>query len=134
MSRRRYSLTIKNWLGAGTESITFPVAGYSIVERALGQAITYKLFVYRKPDRFSSRLGMMARLNQNTRTLSWGFTEMSLKIEEFSDQGALISGETREFFGVGVTGSRMVGDDEEVLFVSHKKSVFAPSDAVALSN
>lgn len=83
-----------------------------------------KLTVWRKPDQFSSRLGMMAHLNKNNKTLSWGFNEMSLTIENFSDQGIFVFRRIISFSGIAVEDSKLVSDEEEVTFVFNRKGEF----------
>lgn len=120
------TLTIKDWSGTGTGNISFEVGGFALIEKSRGGRKIYQLIVNRKPDRHSSRLGMMANLNKTNRTLSWGFLEMNLTIEIFSDQGAFVSKRVFNFFdGVGVAESRAVDKfEEEVTFISNKKGEF----------
>ena len=95
-----------------------------LVERRIGATKINKLIVYRKPDQFSSRLGMMANLNKNSHSLSWGFTEITMTVEKFSDQGAFVSLKTMNFISIGVENSKMNGDEEEVTFVFNQMGEF----------
>lgn len=117
-------LIIKDWTGSGTGNIHFQIGSYILVERRIGATKINKLIVYRKPDQFSSRLGMMASLNKNNHSLSWGFTEMTLTIEKFSDQGAFVSLKTINFTSIAVENSKMNGDEEEVTFVFNQMGEF----------
>lgn len=117
-------LIIKDWTGSGTGNIHFQIGSYILVERRIGATKINKLIVYRKPDQFSSRLGMMANLNKNNHSLSWGFTEMTLTIEKFSDQGAFVSLKTINFTSIAVENSKMNGDEEEVTFVFNQMGEF----------
>lgn len=117
-------LSIKDWTGSGTGSIKFQISSYILVERRIGSTKINKLIVYRKPDQFSSRLGMMANLNKNSHSLSWGFTEMTLTIEKFSEQGAFVSLKTMSFTRIAVENSKMNGDEEEVTFVFNQIGEF----------
>jgi hypothetical protein len=127
---KKITLTIRGWSGKSTGAIDIKIGSFTLIERTLGSRTTRKLLVYRKPDQYSSRLGMMANLNKNSRSLSWGFTEMSLTIEDFSAAGAILSSKTYDFAGIAVADSRMNGDDEEVTFVFNKKSEFIISNVV----
>lgn len=120
------TLTIKEWLGTGTGNINFEVGSFALIEKSRGGNKTYQLILNRKPDQYSSRLGMMANLNKSNKTLSWGFLEIILTIEKFSDQGTFISKRVLNFFnGVGVADSRAVDKfEEEITFVSNKKGEF----------
>ena len=117
-------LTIKDWTGSGTGSIKIQIGSFMLVERRIGSTKINKLIVYRKPDQYSSRLGMMANLNKTNHSLSWGFTEMTLTVEKFSDQGAFVSLKTMNFSSIGVENSRMNGDEEEVTFVFNQMGEF----------
>ena len=125
---RKNILEIKDWLGTGTGNLKLEISSYMLIERIFPSKKIQKLVVNRKPDRYSSRFGMMANLNKRNNTLSWGFSEMSLIIEETSDKGAIISTRIYDFVSIGVENSRINGDDEEITFVFNKKSEFAISN------
>jgi len=127
---KKTTLTIKDWSGKGRGGITIEVGGFMLIERSFGAKKLQKLVVSRQPDRFSSRFGMMAGLNKSNRTLSWGFTEMSLTIEDFSDTGAILSSQTYDFSGIAVADSRINGEDEELTFIFNRKSLFVISGVV----
>ncbi|MEZ5428623.1 MAG: hypothetical protein R2747_20420 [Pyrinomonadaceae bacterium] len=120
MSRKKI-LTIKDWLGTNTGNIALEIGAYMLIERVFDRQKQLKLVVNRKPDRYSSRFGMMANLNRRNRSLSWGFTEMTLRIEDYSDAGAFVYQKVLVFSGVAVADSRMVGDEEELTFVFNSK-------------
>ena len=121
MSEKR-TLTIKNW--HGSSSINFQVGTYMLMEKVRQGRKLEKLVVWRKPDQFSSRLGMMAHLNKNNKTLSWGFTEMILTIEKFTDQGVFTALKTISFSGIAVEDSKLVSDEQEITFVFNQKGEF----------
>lgn len=125
---RKNILQIKDWLGTGTGDLKLEIGSYMLIERTFTSRKIQKLVVNRKPDRHSSRFGMMANLNKRNNTLSWGFSEMSLIIEETSDKGAIISTRIYDFVSIGVENSRINGDDEEITFVFNKKSEFSISN------
>jgi len=125
---RKKILEIKEWLGSGTGDLKLEIESYMFIERNFGSRKIQKLVIERKPDRYSSRFGMMANLNKNNNTLSWGFNQMSLTVEETSDTGAFISVKTYDFISIGVENSRMKSDEEEITFVFSKKSEFAISN------
>lgn len=125
---RKKTLVIKDWLGSMTGDLQLDIESYMFIERNFSSRKIQKLVVNRKPDRYSSRFGMMANLNKNGNSLSWGFTQMTLTIEETSDKGAIISIKTFDFVSIGVENSRMMGDEEEITFVFNKKSEFAISN------
>ncbi len=83
-----------------------------------------QILVSRIPDQYSSRLGMMANLNKNSRSLSWGFTEMIVMVDEFSDQGAFISHKVYVFSSIGVEQLLTLGSYEVITFAFNKKSEF----------
>lgn len=121
MSEKR-TLTIKDW--HGSSSINFQVGTFMLMEKVRQGKRTERLTIWRKPDQFSSRLGMMAELNKRNQTLSWGFNEMSLTIENFSDQGVFVSIKTISFSGIAVENSKLVNDEEELTFVFNRKGEF----------
>ena len=121
MSEKR-TLTIKDW--HGSSSISFKVGTYMMLEKVRQGKRKESLTIWRKPDQFSSRLGMMAHLNKSNQTLSWGFNEMSLTVENFSDQGVFVSIKTISFSGIAVADSKLVNDEEEVTFVFNRKGEF----------
>ncbi len=114
-------LTIKDWLGTGTGSINIEVADFLIERFGSARRIIQKLTVSRKPDQYSSRLGMMANLNKNSRSLSWGFVSMTLTVDEFSDAGVLITRKTFNFTGIAVENTLTLGEFEVVTFVFNQK-------------
>ena len=115
-------LTIKDW--HGSSSISFQVGTILFLEKIRQGRLTEKLTVWRKPDQFSSRLGMMAHLNKSNKTLSWGFNEMKLGIENFSDQGVFVFRKTISMDGIAVEDTKLISDEEEVTFVFNKKIEF----------
>lgn len=116
------TLNIKNYFNNGG-NLLLKIGSFALIEKSRNGNKTYQLIVNRKPDQNSSRLGMMANLNKTNKNLSWGFLEMTLTIEKFSDQGAFISKRVLTFFdGVGVAESRAVDQfEEEITFISNKK-------------
>lgn len=131
---RKKTLEIKDWLGTGSGNLKLEIESYMFIERSFGSRKIQKFVVNRKPDRHSSRFGMMANLNKNNNTLSWGFTEMTLTIEETSDAGAIISLKTFDFVSIGVENVKMNGDEEEITFVFNKKSEFTISNVEVIFN
>lgn len=117
------TLIIKDWLGTGRGDISFKVGGFALIERSSNSKKFYQLTVNRKPDQYSSRLGMMANLNKTNNTLSWGFLEITLIIEKHSDKDEFISRTVLVFFdGVAVSDKKAVGKiEEELTFVSNHK-------------
>lgn len=122
----KHTLTIKDWLGKGRGDISFDVGGFVMIEKSRGGQKTYQLIINRKPDQFSSRLGMMAHLNKSNNTLAWGFMEMVLTVKEETDKGDFVSIKTYSYFdGVAVANSRAVGRlEEELTFTANKKGEF----------
>ena len=121
---RKLTLTIDNWTGSGTGSISIPIGGYAMIERTLRGRTTSKLIVNRRPDQYSSRFGMMATLNKNAGALAWGFPAMSLTAEDRDARGRVLSSLTYDFTGVAVADSRVTAGDEELTFVFNAKTEF----------
>lgn len=110
-------LTIKDWLGTGTGDLKLKIKDFSIERFGSVPQTIQKMKITRKPDQYSSRLGMMANLNKNSRSLSWGFAKMNLKVDEFSDRGALITHREFNFVSIAVENLLTLGEFEEITFV-----------------
>ncbi len=78
-------LKIKNYHNGGGD-LTLNLESYKI-ERIKNQTM---LTVSRWPDQYSSRFATIANFNRE-RALNYGFTQMVLKVDTFSDNGEFIS-------------------------------------------
>src|ERR1044072_8785402 len=109
-------LTIKNYHNNGG-NLTLNLESYKLENQN-------RLTVSRWPDQYSSRLGMMANLNKNSHSLSWGFIEMSLVVETFSDTGELLSHKFYIFTSVAVEDFLSRLSYEVIIFAFNKKNEF----------
>jgi hypothetical protein len=113
---KKLTLTIKNYYNRGG-SLTLKLESFKIENQN-------RLTVSRWPDQYSSRLGMMANLNKDSHSLSWGFTEMSLFVETFSETGNLISHKFYVFTRVAVEHFVPRDSYELIIFAFNEKSEF----------
>ena len=113
-------LTIKDWYGTGKGDLKLEVADYTIERLRYQSGVFDRLTIRRKPDQYSSRIGMMAYLNKNRGTLSWGFAGMTLKDDEFSNKGAAITRREFNFRGGAVESSLMADTFEVITIVSNQ--------------
>lgn len=90
------------------------IIDYKIERLSYATEVFDKLTIRRKPDQYSSKIGMMAYLNKRDGKLSWGFTEMTLRVDELSVYGTAISQKEFNFRGGGV-GNSSVEDNLEVV-------------------
>ncbi|MBS1794476.1 MAG: hypothetical protein JSS81_11510 [Acidobacteria bacterium] len=125
---QRKILTIKGWLGTGTADLRLEILGYYFIERRFPSYVIRKFIVNRRPDRYSSRLGMMANLNKSKGALAWGFASMSFSVETTDDDGAFVSSRIFDLTGIGTENVRMSGDEEEITFVYAEMSEFMISN------
>jgi hypothetical protein len=116
-------LKIKDYFPGGGD-LSLDIGNYAVSEKSVGAKKHYKLIAYRKPDQYSSRLGMMAHLNKTNNTLAWGFLEMSLTTLINEANGDFKTMIIYSFFdGIAVANSRASATlEEELTFVSNKKS------------
>jgi hypothetical protein len=112
----KFTLTIKKYHNDGS-SQTLNLESYKIENQN-------RLIVSRLPDHYSSRLAMMANLNKNSHSLSWGFTEMSLFVETFSEAGFLISHRFYVFTSVAVADLLPRDSYDLIIFAFNEKSEF----------
>ena len=116
--RDKKILTIKDWHGEGKGNLNIEVVDFAIERRAYETGVFDRLTIRRKPDRYSSRIGIMAYLNNSAGRLSWGFTGMTLKINEFAYNGVAIRQRELNFRAVAVEKSSTEGDLEVISLVS----------------
>ena len=109
-------LTIKNYHNKGGD-LSIKLESHKVENQN-------RLSVSRWPDQYSSRLGMMANLNKDSHSLSWGFTEMRLTIKKFSDTGELISYQFYVFTRVAVEHFLSRDSYELITFAFNEKSEF----------
>jgi len=99
------TLTIKDWHGTGKGDLKLEILDFEIQRLNYGQSVLDRITIRRKPDQYSSRIGMMAYLNKNRRRLSWGFAGMRINVKEFSGNGVVIARREYSFSGGAVETS-----------------------------
>ena len=118
----RHTITIKDYFNAGGD-LTLEVKDSIISEKPVGGVTVIRLKVTRKPDKYSSRLGMFAYIrNTQPGYQSLGFSQVTLTFDQYSADGKFVSRTLIEFFDVAVESSVRKGDDEEITFIAGKKS------------
>jgi|SoiMethySBSTD1v2_1073268.scaffolds.fasta_scaffold562889_2 hypothetical protein len=114
------SLTIKDYHNGGGD-LTLTLTGAQYSESASNSGA--KLFVTRKPDKHSSRLGMFAYLRKNKPGYeNLGFSEMTLQFVKCTEAGAVISIATNVYFDIGVDSVGADGTEEKITFVARSKT------------
>ena len=116
------TITIKDYFNAGGD-LKLEVKDSIISEKPVGTVRVIKLKVTRKPDKYSSRLGMFAYVrNTQPGYQSLGFPQVTLTFDRYSADGKFISRTQIDFFDVAVESSVRKGDDEEITFIAGRKS------------
>lgn len=118
-----HSFTIKGWLGTGTPDLKLYWKAAVTGEQSSGGTGRVKLKITRNVDLHSSRLSMMAQLNKQNGSLSWGFLEATM----ISDMPAMDwKGNARTitvFFELAVAEYVYWGNNEETItFIANRKS------------
>lgn len=116
------SLTIKNYHNRGGD-LTLKLSSAQYSEQASNSG-RVKLVVFRKPDQYSSRLGMFAFLrNTQNGYQGIGFTEATLTFRDLNDSGGVVSMAVNVFYDVGVDSVRPHGTNEEqIIFLAGRKT------------
>ena len=118
----RHAITIKDYFNAGGD-LKLEVKDSIISEKPVGGVTVIRLKVTRKPDKYSSRLGMFAYIrNTQPGYQSLGFSQVTLTFDKYSTDGKFVSRTLIDFFDVAVESSVRKGDDEEITFIAGKKS------------
>lgn len=111
-------LLIKDWYGTKKGDLKIEVVDYRIERFSYGTQTFDRLTIRRKPDQFSSRIGMMAQLNKSRGKLSWGFSGMTLKDDELSQNGRVSTHKEFNFQGAAVEKLSMEGALEVITLIS----------------
>jgi len=115
------SITIKDYHNRGGD-LTLPITSAQYSGGAANSG-RIQLIAYRKPDQYSSRLGMFAFLrNTQPGYQSIGFSQVTLTFRKCDDAGAFISLAINVFFDVGVESSKPDGSEERITFVARRKT------------
>lgn len=114
------TLIIKDWLGTGKGDLKLEVLDFTVQRYSYGTHYFDRVTIRRKPDQHTSRFGMMANLNKRHRKLSWGFVGTILKVDEFSNKGAVITRRDFEFRVGAVENSAAEGDLEVITLVTNQ--------------
>lgn len=113
------TLTIRDWHGAGKGDLNLDIVDFEIQRVSFGAQLFDRVTVLRKPDQYSSRIGLMAFLNKSRRIYSWGFSGMTIKVREFSKTGAVIARREYSFSGSAVENSLAESGFEVVTLITH---------------
>ncbi len=118
------TLTIKNYHNGGGD-LQLKITSSATSEKVLSGQKIIKLIVTRKPDQYSSRLGMFAFLRNNQPGYqSLGFPQATIAMERFSDSdGKFISTTLIDYFDVYVDKVASKGAEEEITFRVRSKSL-----------
>jgi hypothetical protein len=114
------SITIKNYHNGGGD-LTLKLTGAQYSDKA-GNSGVFRLIITRKPDQYSSRLGMFAFLRTQPGYQSLGFTEITLNFTQCNDAGASLSLTTNVYYGVAVESVKPLGNEEVITFIARSKS------------
>src|SRR5438445_13694651 len=96
----KLTATLKNYHNGGGD-LTLNVTSALISANTVALVRVIKLIVTRKPDQYSSRLGMFAFVRRRPGYQSLGFPEATLTFETYSADGKFISRTVVVFFDVG---------------------------------
>ncbi len=118
MMKRKKILTIKDWHGTGKGDLHLEVLDYTIERLSYATEVFDRLTVRRKPDQYSSRIGMMAYLNKSKGRLSLGFAGMTLQVAEISENGTVLAHRKFSFLGGAVGSSSTDGNLETISLIS----------------
>ena len=120
------TLTFKEWAGSGTPDVTVDWLVSQLGDKPVAGGRVIQLKITRKSDNRSSRLKMMAELNQRNRTLAWGFTQLTQISEHPSINNPRLRVRTITVLtSVAVADLQYIGGGEETItFIANKKSEF----------
>lgn len=118
-----FTLTIKDYHNGGGD-LVLKISGSVTSEKVLNGQKIIKLIVTRKPDQYSSRLGMFAYLRNNQPGYqSLGFPQATLTLDRYSDSdGGFVSTTLIDYFDVYVDKVAAKGAEEEITFRVRSKS------------
>jgi hypothetical protein len=117
--KSKKTLTIKDWYGAGKGSLNIEIMDFTIERLSNANGVFDKLTIRRKPDGYSSRIGVMAYLNKSAGKLRWGFPAMTLKVDEYSKNGVAVTQREFNFHGGAVENSSAEHGFEVITLVSN---------------
>ena len=114
------TLIIKDWHGTGKGDLKLEIVDFEVQRYSYGNATFERVTVRRKPDQYSSRIGMMASLNKRHGKASWGFAGMTIKEKEFSGKGAVIARREYNFSGSAVENSSARSGLEVITLITNQ--------------
>ncbi len=115
------SMTIKDYHNGGGD-LTLKLISAQFSERASNSG-RIRLIVYRKPDQYSSRLGMFAFIrNTQPGYQSLGFSQLTLNFMKCNEAGAFLSLTTNIYFDVAIESAKPFGSEEIITFVARSKT------------
>ncbi|MEP6922908.1 MAG: hypothetical protein ABI954_00465 [Pyrinomonadaceae bacterium] len=116
----KHTLTIKDYHNRGGD-LTVEINVSITSEKIVNSVKIIKLKVTRKPDQYSSRLGMFAFV-RNTRPgyQSLGFSQVTTTFDTYSADGKFLSRTVSVFSDVAVESLMPKGDEEEITFIARK--------------
>ena len=118
----RHTIIIKDYFNAGGD-LKLEVKDSIVSEKPVGAVKVIRLRISRKPDKYSSRLGMFAYVrNTQPGYQSLGFPQVTLTFDRYSADDKFISRILIYFFDVAVESSVKKGDEEEITFIAGRKS------------
>ncbi len=117
MSKTKNTLTIKEYWNNGQDLEIEVGIGFVLLDSVKNSVRITRLIVSRKPDKYSSRLGMFAYLHKQNGYQSLGFPEVVLTRDKYSDGGKFISRVMYGFPNVAIESLFMRGDKEEITFI-----------------
>ncbi len=129
----KHTITIKDYHNGGGD-LKIEVIESAISEKIVGTVKVIRFKIIRKPDKYSSRLGMFAFIrNTQPGYQSLGFSQVTLTFDRYSAAGKFLSRTYIDFFDVAVESFVPKGDEEEITFIAAKKSgEFAISNVVSV--
>lgn len=118
-----FTLTIKDYHNGGGD-LQLKISGSITSEKVQNGQKIIKLIITRKPDQYSSRLGMFAYLRNNQPGYqSLGFPQATITMDIYSDSdGEFVSTTLIDYFDVYVDKVAAKGAEEEITFRVRSKS------------
>lgn len=115
-------LTIKDYHNRGGD-LELEILHSISSEKIVNSFKIIKLKIARKPDQYSSRLGMFASLRRTQPGYqSLGFSQVTISLTRCDADGKFLSETLIDYFDVFVESVAAKGSEEEIIFLARRKS------------
>lgn len=114
-------LTIKDYHNRGGD-LELEILHSISSEKIVNSSKIIKLKIARKPDQYSSRLGMFAFLRRKPGYQSLGFSQVTISLTRCDADGKFLSETLIDYFDVFVDSVAAKDSEEEIVFLARRKS------------